>query len=548
MGVLDRFRKDDPRDGVITQLSEALGIEGSNLELVTERLAELEMSLDAQGWTLLNEDGGNEFSAAGRKAIRRMSRLMVVKNPLIGRGVRVKSFYVFGQGVEIQGRSDEVNEVIQSFMDDPSNVEELFGADVREQRERDLATDGEIFFTLFTDTISTGRVQLRTIPCDEIVEIICNPQDRNERWFYVREWVESTFNLETEQLETRNRKAYYPDFRYRPLPGNRKTSIKGNPVFWNSPINHVKVGGFSDWKRGVPDTYAAQDWATAYKRFLEDTATTFRALSRFVYRLTTKGKKVSSAKERLASTVTPDAPRESNPTGTASAFVAREGTELEAMNKSGTYVKAEDGLQFRKQAAAALDIPDTILGADPDMGNLATAKTLDRPTELAMRSRQTIWTGVFRDLCDYVVEWAVRTPNGPLRGTIEQVGTRAVVTLEDVTIDGETAPMDRTIEVNWPPIVNDMKEKIEAIVKASTLGNSKGTPSGHIPNEVIARLLLTNLGVENVDDILEALFDEEGNWVNPPDEPEVDVPEIESKWIEAIGTIKQALEEMKEAA
>ena len=50
----------------------------------------------------------------------------------------------------------------------------------------------------------------------------------------------------------------------------------------------------------------------------------------------------------------------------------------------------------------------TILSGDLDQGNLATAKTLDRPTELAMMDRQQLWADIFQRLINYQIDWWVR--------------------------------------------------------------------------------------------------------------------------------------------
>jgi hypothetical protein len=68
--------------------------------------------------------------------------------------------------------------------------------------------------------------------------------------------------------------------------------------------------------------------------------------------------------------------------------------------------------------ASALDLPDTMLSGDLDQGNLATAKTMDRPTELGMINEQTLAAEFLRNIFRYATDAAIRA--GKLPGTEEQ--------------------------------------------------------------------------------------------------------------------------------
>ena len=67
--------------------------------------------------------------------------------------------------------------------------------------------------------------------------------------------------------------------------------------------------------------------------------------------------------------------------------------------------------------AAATGLPESFFG-DVSVGTLATARSLDRPTELKFHSRQTLWADVLRDLLGYVIDQAVTAPRGQLQGTV----------------------------------------------------------------------------------------------------------------------------------
>jgi hypothetical protein len=519
-------RKDEPTiDPRVAELAEAVVQREDSLDLLQERLAELEFALEDEGWVRLGLEGQREFSRSGLKRIAAMSRLMYLKNPLIQRGINVKTYYVWGQGVQIQARDDTVNTVLQRFLDDPGNRDELTGHQARMLKEIDLGVEGNVFLTLFP-SIKTGHVRVRSIVPDEIADIWTNPEDTRERWYYVRRWTQRTINS-VGQYETKALAALYPDWRYRPR--NRPASYGGLAINWESPVYHVRVGGLSGMRFGVPETYSSLDWARAYKDFLTDWATLVRSLSKFAWRMTTAGRNVKAAKKKLATTLDLDN-LESNPPPTAgSAFVGTDAVNIEPIPKTGATTSAEDGKQLRLMVASAMDIPDTILSGDPDQGNLATAKTLDRPTELAMSTRQTLWADVFRDLCLFVIRANVLATRGKLTGTVN-VDEDGIETIELTGLDDDAL----TIDITFPEILeHDTDAAVTAIVNAATLGGHVN--ANVIDNTTLVRLLLTALGVDDVDELVDDIVD---TLDNEPDDP---ANATEEAFAEALRDLRAAI-------
>jgi hypothetical protein len=80
---------------------------------------------------------------------------------------------VWGEGVEIAARAtgqnddnqaeQDVNAVVQEFLDDKATLKVFTSAAARETNERTLGTDGIFALALFTMPL-TGRVQPREIP------------------------------------------------------------------------------------------------------------------------------------------------------------------------------------------------------------------------------------------------------------------------------------------------------------------------------------------------------------------------------------------------
>ena len=497
------------RERIVAPVREQLGIERNNAALLAESVSDLERQLHDPEWIRFTALAEQEFSPEGMQQLRAICRLFAIKNPLIKRGLGFRAAYVWGQGVEIAARANgkqageqDVQAVVQAFLDDPGNQRAFTGAEARVQLEHALGTEGEVFVAMWTRP-TTGQVQVRTVPADEIIEIICNPQDRTEPWFYRRRWVETSYSSNGGLLqETKER--MYPCVDYRPRTRPRQFATV--PVDWNSPIVHVAVNRPLGWQRGVPDAYAAIDWARAFKTFLEDWATVVKSLSRFAWRLTSKGSARSQVRQRLAA-APPRDPATGEAQDAGATAVTPMDAVMEAIPKSGATIDAESGRPLAMMVASALDVPVTALLSDPGQtGARATAETLNKPTEMAMQQRQQVWATALQRILAYVILQAVRAPQGPLAGRIVRDN---FYSRETVELDGGTSTV---IDITWPDLDDvDPVQLVEAIVKA----NSTQT----VPPEQVARLLLTALGVQHVDQLVDSMIDDitgEFRWPNTP--------------------------------
>jgi hypothetical protein len=471
------------------------------VEFLEESLAELAM--DDRGWRSMSAGVADDFTDTGRREIVLLCRYMAVSNPLIKRALIVRIGYIWGQSVQVTGRAGEedaqdVNAVVQQFWDD--NTSTLTGSQAQEELERALGTDGEIYLSAFTSPL-TGRIQTRSTPTVEIVDIICNPEDRDDQWFYVREYTRQVIEpgQGTSVSRTETVKEVHPALGFRPR--QRIKTLNGAPVMWDAPILHIPVNRLDGWQHGVPDVYAAIAWARLYRDFLVNWAGLTESLSKIAWRMTGDTK---SRAQRAATAAT--AMATTRPVGVGGeagqAVVMGPGNTLEAIPKAGAHIDADSGKPLAGMVAAGVGLPITMLLADPGVtGARATAETLDVPTILEMTMRRMLWQGKLTQLLDYVIDQAVIAPKGPLKGTqvVDDWGRR-VVTL--------TGDVERTVEWEWPPLVDiDPVEFIKAIVEAD--GTNK------LPPLTTLKLLLTALGVKDVDEVIDSVTDEQGNWIDP---------------------------------
>lgn len=499
----------------VDTLSEALRQEQETNLLLMESVAELEAALETEGWQRLSSGDGQEFSGAGRKLISDLCRVVAIQNPLIKRGLSLRVAYIWGSaersGVQLQARDDKVNEVVQRFWDD--NTATLTGSQAQEELERALGTDGNVYLAAFSSSL-TGRVRVRTVAAAEITGIVTNPDDKDDPWFYTREYTRAVIEpgYDPENTRTRNVgvKEAYPALGYR--PARKIRVINGYTIKWDAPMLHVAVNRLDGWQFGIPDVYAAVAWARAYKDFLTDWALLTKSLAKFAWRVSGDSKsRTAKAAAAIRANTDPTllAPSSTNPLGAAApagaAAAMGPGNVLEAIPKSGAHIDAGSGKPLAAMVASGLGVPVTLLLADPGVtGARAVAETLDKPTVLEMGLRRMLWQSKLGQLVDYVIDSAALAPKGPLSGT-RRVNDWGELVIE---LAGDSKGDKRTVDWNWPPLDEiDPVALVGAIVAADS--------TAKLPIEVIARLLLQALGVEDVDEILKDMQDEQGNFVDP---------------------------------
>ncbi len=495
MATITESLADRLTGGKLTDLQETAVSQSNQIWQLTESLQRLEQVLYSSEWRALSMQADQEFTRAGLKQITELARIMRLKNPVIKRGVKIQRLYVWAQGVNISAANEAINDVVQAFLDDERNRAELTSHQARGERETDLQQDGNLFFRFHVNAVS-GRIRLSTIDPQEVDDIICNPEDKREPWFYKRAWVQKDLDGGTKQHAV-----YYPDWRFTPRNRSGYQEKLGNGrIDWETPVYHVAVNRVGRF--GVSEFYAANDWALAYKSFLEQLASVWQALARWAAKLTVPGGKrgVAAAKAKLNTTLGNTLGEETNPPPvTGATFISGEGVDLQPFRTAGATMSAEDGRRLLLMSIMDFGFPETFFG-DASVGSLATAKSLDRPTELLIMDRQALWKGILGDIIGYQLLWAVKAPQGPLAG----LGTAVREPDGDQTherIDWNQ-DIDPTVTVAFPSIIqHDIKETVGAIIDAQTMsGRSEGAG---IPLETAVRRLISELGIDDVDAVME---------------------------------------------
>lgn len=464
------------------------------VDVLESRIADLELALEDVGWLRLGASLDFEFSRHGLSRIVELARAMYIKNPLIKRGVELQKLYVFGRGFTVDCDDEDARAAARDFLDDHGNARALTGEQAIGEAEKELKVTGNLFLACFKAKVSPQPMAVRIIRMEEIDSIIRNPEDSSEPWFYKRIWTEQRIDPGSGSIGAAQRTAYYPAHDYR--PSDQVDTIGGHPVMWNAPIVHVKVGCFPHWEFGVSEVYSSIDWARMHTENLQNWARVTESLASFAWRMRSSGAKgVAAAKAKLATSDAKPGP----PAG--SVYIGTDGQQLEPLRTAGATSSPSDSRFLLLQVAAGLGLPEIFFG-NADVGNHASAKVLDRPTEMMMMERQSLWRGTLRTLIDLALEDRGITPSEP-------------------------------VSVNFPDILeHDIDAAMSALVKGLTLDGKEPVV---VPDmRTVADMVFKLLEVEDADAVLDRLFPEGGS-------PAEQVTQAEGALIAALSDLRESI-------
>ncbi len=473
---------------------------------------DLELALQNVEWRREVQFSWLQFTRWGIQQIILISRLYYIKNPLIRRLINISSFYVFGRGVEVSSPDEAANEVLKEFFE---RNKKQFGVTGLIEAEKRNFYDGNLFWCFFPDK-NTGRTTARTIDATEIQDIVCDPEDADTPQYYQRVWSQRSFDTVKGASAVDTKTAWYPALNYD--PPNPPQTIGGAQVMWDSPVLHRKSGYVAKWNFGCPQIYPALEWAKSATKYLNNCATKAAALSQFAFNLTTKGgqQALEAQKQQLQTQAGPQSQIwDTNPPAVAgSIFGSGPGTTLSPMVTRGAGDDPEEVRQYKLMCCIVVGVPETFL-ADVSTGNLATATTLDRPTELCFLEKQESWREDLQTIAQYVLKVSGSAPSGRLKeahkgAVVIREARGKLKKLDGKWLEAGAAVADDTVivSVNFPAIrEGDIPQLVDATVRSMTLGNAQGQVVG-IDEKAGVRRLYDLQGIENGDELTEEQYPE----------------------------------------
>lgn len=340
-----------------------------------QRMADVILSIEDKGWTPFGEylNSLDAFSLESLHSLANELSERVDGNPLLKRGLGLRTSYVFGKGVEFDGISARVRDIIDS--DNAQNV--LFSSQAMAINEHAHFTAGQFFIL---GDVSSKRIQ--RIPFGEITGWVTDPDDSEFVRYYRRSWTRHSQETGGVPVEI---SVWYPSDLYVPTNGYVKR-IQGQPVDSSKVMFASMVNKRTGTVWGVADAFSAYPWAHAYNEYLKDGSRILKSLAMFAWQLKSKSK--TGATTAAATIATPNA--------AGSTAILGSDMELSSLPKSNS-VDLGNGRALAAMVASALEVSVVTLMSDPgSSGAYGTAQTLDVPTIKAMQARQKIWEMFFK--------------------------------------------------------------------------------------------------------------------------------------------------------
>ena len=468
-----------------------------------------------------------EFTRWGIQQIILICRLRCLKDPMLLRGVNLSAQYTFGRDVDITSEDQTANDILKDWRERNKKV---LGHVALTDQHKAKFYDGNLFWVCFTDAQDTGKINLRTFDAVEIMDILCNPEDSSEPWYYKREWVQQNIAADGSRENVTMRR-WYPELNFEPTGKDKFDEIEGVPVEWGTEVYHRKCGSPGKWHFGLPLVYAALGYAQAVKRFLEDCMTIRNSLAQFSMLLTTKGgqQALQGAKTQLSTTVGPNASLwDQNPPAVAGAvFASGPGTELSAFSTKGAGGDPGEVREYKLMVQMVFGFPESFF-SDMSATSLATATSLDRTTLLNITEQQAVWQEDLAVLAQAQLKASLGAPSGRLRESASKsvrICERAKVRNKHgvLVYEAQAKPGEITVMVNFPSVIEaDIPENIAAIVNAATFGNKAGEFVGIDEKEAV-RLCNQELGIP--EEVLAEQYPDSGpNAYDPVRKPEPEAP------------------------
>jgi len=418
--------------------------------------ADLELARDDAGWMRFGAETG--FPDITRIASVRRARAYYIRDPLSKQAIRVWTDYSIGRGIRWTAKDEVANDMLREFWDDKVN-KPVLSSQGQHKSSDSLLVDGELFFIFFE---SAGDVKIRRIDPLEITEIITDPDDKETKKLYKRVWATP---------QNQQQEAYYPDWTNEKPADEWPDSLGGmKSATAEGSIYHIAFN--SPGLRGISLLLAAMDWAKAHRKFLEARAAITEALSIFAWKGKVKGSsaQVNAMRNQMRSTLASGGSTETNPPpAPGSTWIENEGMDLQPVRTdSGARNAQVDGAMLLQMFGSAVGIFPHYFGAGESF-RLATATAMERPMRVQFETYQELWGDIYDNIFNYVME-----KNG-------------------------VAKDKRFVDIDFPPIVEkEATDSIEAIVKILTVMPELGV-------DEIKKLILTNLGINNPDEVLEGI-------------------------------------------
>ncbi len=435
---------------------------GGELEQLRETAADARMLSRAVEDAGFGNLGGGSTGSESYFDPPRESRIATVRRAyryffddvIVRRSVLLMSNYVFSKGISIpryrrkpgEGDSDpdydRATQRISDFWYWPENKRVLTTHKAQKMKQIELMVQANVFIALFRQegsddsVISVGgekptgdgirprpTLVLSNVKDREIVEIIGHPDNDTLPVFYKRVWTPRKYDFKTSTglgvgaytTDTKQMTRFYRDWE-----NEAPTEFEGQPwgpdpaLIADGVIYHISTNLVSDMKFGISELRSVLKWSTGLNQFMSSRMMISQAIAALALQAKTKGGPQAVSQlaaqfsdiSRLAGQVEGGSAmlRNRADQGRTKVAVSSSDVELQPMvQDTGAAGAQTDASIIMGQAAAGTGVAKQHLGVS-DQPSLATAVSLDLPTQRGAEDWQEGWERAVLEIVGYMLE------------------------------------------------------------------------------------------------------------------------------------------------
>ena len=460
--------------------------------------------VDRMNWEVVSGYGGYNEDERTRAVAdsKRMYKYSILARWLIN----LWTYYGIGSNISIVAEDEAADEIWQEFWAADRN-QKIIAKDCMDELSRWLLVTGERFHVFFAST-QDGEATVRSIEPTQVKQILTNPDDLTEPWFYERQWTQSgqmrtlyypdwevMFGKDVEQLWRDAHDAYS-------ISGELAQADGTAACVLFTPFIQLDEDNLRGWPLLAPHGTA---WIRAQREFMQDRATVAKGKAAFIRRYSVSGgsRAVASIQRTLASAFQYGGTSETNPPLVAgSSEVHNRAMDVSDLPMTtGASDAKTDGEMFSWMAGLAGGVFPHYLGMG-DAYRLATATSMERPLNMQFTLYRNQLGAMMRRMVRIVLQFREEYGNAKFENYNVDVSTDRLVE-DDLTNVTEAVARTYRDVLSTATIPEDAKEQM---------------------NVFLLQKVLEAMGAQDVQDII-SLEDYENQEEPEMPEPEVEEPE-----------------------
>lgn len=403
-------------------------------------------------WYALNaarqhEDEHDETNER-RSRLLRNARRALESDPHAGAEAEHFANFAFGRGVpKPEAKAPRVQAIIDEVWTNPGVEESLTSFDAQRALSHELKSGANIFVLAVA---RGGRLTTSLIDASRVRDVVKDPENEQRVLYYVvdtyprREWdfakdavrvtgegaaitqMTTTYFAHWRNVEVAEAERRAPGgARLQPVPRPPQGKL-GAGVVYHLRTNRraSQTFGVSPWKRSLRFYSALNEIVTARVSMAKAASSLIarRVANGTPQQVRRSAQSILQQTGEIGSTIPPAG--FARPPQAGSIWTENESSRIEPLSlNSGSSNAAQDASMIRGAAIAPSAFGQHFFG-DASNANLATATSLELPALMAVSAWQETFEGLYRWLCTYAIEQAVRA--GRLGGNLRPSGGRAL--------------------------------------------------------------------------------------------------------------------------